>query len=96
MWRHDFDDDFVTCCQGLRNGNVLVILRMSNRIVELDHDGKIVWSWRPKKGTVRDSFMLPSGNLLATTDAGAMEVSRGQHILWEIEEAGIWQVRRGE
>ena len=96
VWRHDFDTDFVTICQGLRNGNVLVILRRSNRIIELTHDHRIAWEWRPAKGTVRDSFMLPSGNLLATTDAGAMEVSRGKHLLWEIEEEGIWQVRRGE
>lgn len=96
MWSHDFERDRVVCCQGMRNGNVLVIFSGSNRAIELTHDGEIVWSWSPPRGVLRDCFMLPSGHLLATTTAGAMEIARGKQILWEIEEAGIWQVRRGE
>ncbi|MEE8451356.1 MAG: hypothetical protein V3R99_05550 [Thermoguttaceae bacterium] len=47
-------------------------------------DGKIEWSY-PTGGKCNDAWLLPSGNVLFTYQAGAREVTRDKKIVWEYD-----------
>jgi hypothetical protein len=96
VWESKHGNDFVVCCQGLPNGNVLVVLMRSNRVVELNRAKQIVWEWSSGTHRPRDCFVLPNNHVLISTDRGALEVTRNKKILWEIKDLNIWQVRRGD
>jgi hypothetical protein len=95
VWQSKHRDDFVVCCQGLPNGNVLIVLTRSDRVIEVNREKQIVWEWSSGNRNPRDCFVLPNNNLLVASDRGALEVTRNKKVLWEIKDTNIWQVRRG-
>lgn len=95
VWQYDFPNDYVVSCQGLPDGNRLLVLKLSNRVIEITPEKKIVWEWTaPGDVALWDSFRLPNGNLLAKTNGGALEVSYGKRLLWQMEFGDAGHVRR--
>lgn len=100
VWSKPFTDDFVVCCQGLENGNVLIVLEESNRLVEFNHDGDIVWEWSPDDArlaiTLWDTTRLDNGNHLIKTRSAALELSPGGRVLWFKRFGNAGQVRKAK
>lgn len=95
VWEMDFTDDYVVSCQGLPNGNRLLILEKSNRVIEVNENHDVVWEWKaPENVNVWDGFRMSNGNLLAKTESGAIEVSYGKQVLWKMDFGQAGHVRR--
>jgi HEAT repeats len=69
----------------LPNGRVLVPLYSSNKVVEMEGEGKVVWEAAVPFGTPIAATRLPNGNTLVTSmnQAPAVEIDRAGKVVWE-------------
>jgi hypothetical protein len=74
----------------LTNGNLLITDRNNDRVLEVDHEGRVVWQYgelnRPHNGD-----RLPNGNTLVVNseDDLVIEVNQAGEIVWSFGENGI-------
>jgi ADP-ribose pyrophosphatase YjhB (NUDIX family) len=77
----------------LPDAHYLVVDAELDRILEIDLDGAVHWSWDGRRLEIRPltAVGLPSGNVLvAAGHQGAIELDRGGAVVWRSPESGFF------
>src|SRR5262249_45749214 len=94
--------------QELPNGNILITFNRQNKVVEIDDNGKQVWSWsvpvppqavaKPNAKPIAQPISaqrLPDGNtLIGCSDGQLLEVDRQGREVWTHSLTGLLTAKR--
>jgi outer membrane protein assembly factor BamB len=79
----------------LPNNHLLIVQQQTQKIVEYDLTGKLVWEVKSPPGPITASRARNGNTLVATQDGGAYEIDRTGKVLWEHkDECRLWRTRR--
>jgi outer membrane protein assembly factor BamB len=86
---------FTSGLEVLPNNHLLIVQQQTQKIVEYDLTGKLVWEVKSPPGPITASRARNGNTLVATQDGGAYEIDRTGKVLWEHkDECRLWRTRR--